>query len=90
MVNIKGLDKAKVLAALHRRAKQQGMGFLQSSDFITRTQAKAMLLESTYFDYLSGRVMKVDLKSDDEFDPRLYDRDNGAGAAAEAIDTIRT
>lgn len=38
----------------------------------------------TYFDYLKGRVMKVDLCGN-EFDPWLYDRDNGRGAAARAI-----
>ena len=36
------------------------------------------------FDYLKGRVMKIDLSSG-ELDPRLYDRDNGDGAAARAL-----
>lgn len=40
--------------------------------------------ERIYFDYLQGRVMKVDLAGD-ELDPRLYDRDNGEGAARRAI-----
>lgn len=43
---------------------------------------------SLRFDYVKGRVMKVDLNGD-EFDPWAYDRDNGAGAAAEAIASIR-
>ena len=38
----------------------------------------------TYFDYLYGRVLKVDL-SGDEFDERLYERDNGRDSAARAI-----
>lgn len=44
------------------------------------------LLDSgqTYFDYLKGRVMKVDL-SGDKLNPFLYDRDNGQGAAAAAL-----
>jgi hypothetical protein len=37
-----------------------------------------------YFDYLQGRVMKIDL-SHDEIDTRLFDRDNGRDAAAKAI-----
>ncbi len=41
----------------------------------------------TRFDYLGGRVMKVDL-SGNAFNPRLYDRDNGQGAAQAAIDSI--
>ena len=40
-----------------------------------------------YFDYLNGRVMKIDL-SEDMLDPWLYDRDNGEGAAARALTEI--
>ncbi|GAG30986.1 unnamed protein product, partial [marine sediment metagenome] len=39
----------------------------------------------TYFDYLKGRVMKINLSSD-ELRTALYDRDNGEGAAAQALD----
>jgi hypothetical protein len=40
-----------------------------------------------YFDYVGGRVLKVDL-SGDELDPVLYDRDNGEGAADEAVSLV--
>lgn len=40
------------------------------------------------FDYLRGRVMKVDI-SGSEMGEWLFDRDNGSGAAARAIDAIR-
>jgi len=50
--------------------------------------AKEQLKRGSYFDYLSGRVMKVDLSSD-ELDPWLYDRDNGQGAAARMINALR-
>lgn len=43
---------------------------------------------ATYFDYLKGRVMKVDLKDPDGFDEFLYDRDNGPGSAQRAIASI--
>jgi len=36
---------------------------------------------------VKGRVMKVDL-SKNEFDPRLYDCDNGQGEAQHAIDGL--
>lgn len=36
------------------------------------------------FDYLHGRVMKVDIGGDTLY-PRLFDRDNGNGAAARAL-----
>lgn len=93
MVNIQGLDKAEVLAALYNRAQPQGMGFLHyiEGDMPT-AEARDMLSQygpHPYFDYVKGRVMKVDLRSDVEFDPRLYDRDNGEGAAQGAIARLR-
>ena len=40
------------------------------------------------FYHVDGKIMKVDLR-EDEFDDRLYDRDNGIGVAQEAIDELR-
>ena len=45
-------------------------------------------MRGNYFDYLQGRVMKVRIQGD-ELDPRLYDRDNGEGAAEQAIWVLR-
>lgn len=88
-ISLKGLDKAKVLAALFNGARAQGMGFMQyDNKSMTREQAAKILERTAYFDYLQGRVMKVDLRGD-EFDPYLYDRDNGEGAAARIIDELR-
>lgn len=90
MINIKGLDKAEVLKALYDRSHIQGMGWLQAvpDGFVTVEHCRELLHEDTYFDYLYGRVLKVDL-SGDEFDERLYDRDCGAGAARQAINKLR-
>jgi len=44
--------------------------------------------ENLSFDYLKGRVLKVDI-SGDELETQGYDRDNGQGAAARAIDAVR-
>ncbi len=90
MVDIKGLDKARVLKALYEHSHVQGSGFLQAvPDGVVTVEHCEMLLGSqTYFDYLHGRVMKVDL-SGAEFDERLYDRDCGEGAAQRAVDSIR-
>ena len=41
-----------------------------------------------YFDYLKGRVMKIKIGGK-QLDERLYDRDNGPGAAAAALDRVR-
>lgn len=91
MVSIKGLGKAKVLAALYNASHPQGMGFLQyTPEDMTEQEAQALLDQrgNFSFDYLKGRVMKVDIRSD-ELDERLYDRDNGPGAAQRAINSIK-
>jgi hypothetical protein len=96
MVSIKGLSKAVVLQALFNASKQQGLGFLDTSGSVDMTLEDAeQIIKETfdlrdgtlYFDYLRGRVMKVDLTKD-EFNPRHFDRDNGQGAALAAISTI--
>jgi hypothetical protein len=81
-----GLSKAEALAKLYNRSKPQGMGMLHFDPKpMPIADAQAMLDDGhTYFDYVQGRVLKVDL-SEDEFDPRLYDCDNGTGAALEAL-----
>jgi hypothetical protein len=90
MISIAGLNKADVLAALHNNAKMHGRGILHASGSgpMTREQAAAYLAQRADFDYLQGRVMKLDL-SGEEFDPRLYDRDNGAGKAARVVAHLR-
>lgn len=87
-IDLRGRDKADVLVRLYNASRPQGMGML-SHDIkhhsMSHTEAKKMLDSgSTYFGYIHGRVLKVDL-SGDTLDPRLYDRDNGPGAAAAAI-----
>lgn len=84
-MNIKDKNKAQILAALYNNSRVQGMGFLQAKDGqMTEQEAAKILEERTDFDYLYGKIMKVDL-SGDELDPYLYDRDNGSGAAERAI-----
>lgn len=90
MIDIKGLNKAEVLAALYNNSKPQGLGFLHfDPKEMTVAEAEEILKQTTDFDYLKGRVMKVDLSSDDGFEEWLYDRDNGNGAAQRAIDSLR-
>jgi len=90
MIDISKFDKADVLISLYTNSRPLGMGWLhESSDPMTKEEASNLLREGTYFDYLKGRVMKVDL-SGDKLDPGLYDRDNGIGAAEAAINSIGT
>ncbi|WP_422472809.1 hypothetical protein [Endozoicomonas sp. ALB032] len=84
-VNISTLDKAELLAALYNRAKPQGLGMLHYDPApMTVDQAKELLSKRAshelYFDYLAGRVMKIDISSD-VMKTRLYNRDNGENAA---------
>lgn len=89
MIDITGLDKVEVLTVLYDNARCQGLGVLHYREgSLSREEATEMLNKSTYFDYVYGRVMKVDLSSN-QFNEYLYDRDNGAGAAKRAIDKLR-
>lgn len=84
-INISNLNKAEVLVALYNHAKVQGMGFLsQASEPMTVAKAEEILKKTKSFDYLYGRVMKINL-SGDELDTRLYNRDNGANAAENVL-----
>ena len=90
-IDITNIPKNRVLAALFNASKQQGLGCFDptGSKLMSADDAQAFIDEgATYFDYLHGRVMKVDLSSD-ELDPWSYDRDNGPGAARQAIESIR-
>lgn len=90
MVNIEGLDKAEVLKELYNNSKVQGLGFLQATGRpMTIEEARELLKVQISFDYLYGKIMKVDLESDIEFREWLYDRDNGAGAAERVVSRLR-
>lgn len=84
-INISKLDKVEVLMALYDKSRPLGMGFLQATpEPLERAEAEELLRQQTYFDYLRGRVMKIDLSGDD-MRVDLYDRDNGEGAAERAL-----
>lgn len=86
-IALAGLNKADVLAALYNASKPQGMGFIHyDSKSMTRQEAEALLKQTTCFDYLKGRVMKVNLGGD-ELDTWGY---NGQGAAERAIAELRS
>lgn len=88
LIDISRLSKAKVLAALYNASKVQGMGFLMASSGEMSTSEAENLLQKTHdFDYLYGRVMKIDL-SEDSLDAYWYDRDNGQGAALRALSPL--
>lgn len=90
MVKYDGLTKAEVLSALYNNAKSQGLGmFMFKKGNMTIEQAEEILKVQTRFDYLMGRVLKVDLSGDVGFEEWLYDRDNGEGKAQQALDDFK-
>lgn len=90
MINIKGLNKAEVLSTLYNNSRPQGLGFMHfEAKDMTVAEAEEILKQTLHFDYLKGRVMKVDLSSDESFEEWLYDRDNGEGAAERAVEQLR-
>lgn len=90
MVLYEDLTKEEVLCALYNNAKCQGLGFLHYQDGdLTIEDAEKLLKTTNYFDYLYGRVLKVDLSDDLGFEEWLYDRDNGEGSAQKSLDDYR-
>lgn len=96
-IDVSDIAPAELLAALYNRSHPQGMGFLQAQDGdMTEDKAQKLLQDSTgqirdhtYFDYLQGRVMKVEINGK-ILSPCLYDRDLGQGAAQGVVDSFRT
>lgn len=84
IIDIKGLNKAEVLAALYNLSGTRSVLAVHIPPMSVE-QAQAILDEGdTYFDYLKAKVMKVELGGD-TLDTRLYDRDNWDGAGKEAL-----
>ncbi len=91
MIDIRGLDKAEILMVLYNNASPQGMGFLHATPEDMSIEEARWIVDRGVgldFDYLKGRVMKVSLDGD-EFDPGLYNRDNGHGKAERLIGELR-
>ena len=97
MIDITGLDKAEILMALYNRAKTQGLGFihydptpmnLDDARQVLTANAKSNSIAPFYFDYLRGRVMKVNFEGN-MLNEQLYDRDNGIGTASNALSSLK-
>ncbi|MCZ1012212.1 hypothetical protein [Streptomyces lydicus] len=92
MLDISGLDKAQVLASLYNNAKIQGRGAGDPRGSIALTveeaQSVVALHPSMDFEYLYGRILKVDIAGD-QFEEWCYDRDNGEKKAARVIEHLR-
>ena len=80
--------KPEILAALYNASQPLGMGILHfTPEDMTTAEAAELLKEQDYFDYLKGRIMKIDLSSD-ELRTGGYDRDNGEGAVQRVLEKL--
>ena len=88
-MNIEGLNKAEILKELYNNSRPLGLGILHYDPKpMTIEEATEILKHTTKFDYLYGRVMKIDL-STNELRTHLYNRDNGENVAEAIIERIR-
>ena len=81
------MSDAEVLMRLYNGARQQGLGLLnkRGKSQMTLQEAEDLLAEEgTCFDYLYGRVMKIDV-AHRPLDVRLYERDNGPDTELDAL-----
>lgn len=89
MYNCNTLSKEETLMHLFNNAKPQGMGFLHfKSENMTLEKAEELLSHTDYFDYVEGRVMKIDFSNFPEMDFWLYNRDNNK-PAEEILDNLQ-
>ena len=103
MIDITDIDKAKLVThffiySLEHRARTRPGFFSLSNlteekrdaylDSIKKKVQKELDKGMTYFDYLDGVGLHLDV-SKDELDPTMYDRDNGTGAAEDAVHDLR-
>ncbi len=88
-MDISKYKKADVLRILYNNSRPLGMGKLHfTPEEMTKEEAQAEIDSGyTYFDYIKGRVMKIDISSD-ELRTELYNRDNGEGAAERALSVL--
>jgi hypothetical protein len=94
-IDIKGIDRAELLAALYNGTRPVGLGRLSAGALepMTAKQARQELedaersIDGTHitFDYVRGRPIKVDFAGDTLLRPDLYDRDAGGPGTCERI-----
>lgn len=83
MVEIKGVNKAALLAELYRRA-QPGNGDIYRGEELPMELAEKLVRRQMVFRFLMGHSLKVDI-SGDLMDEEEYDRSNGRGTAGKAV-----
>lgn len=92
VIDLRDLDKAEVLVALHaaarRRSHWSGSSLFGRSwrpEPISLESAHHLLAEWTQFDCIAGREMHLELGGD-ELHTWAYDKANGSGSARRALE----
>jgi len=104
-IDVSDISPAVLLAGLYNRSSPLGLGFLQAKPGAMTVEQAQVLLDGAvegdytgqplqrhgnrYFDYLHGRVMKVEINGE-TLRTGLYDRDMGKGAAKQIVEAIRS
>ena len=90
-IDISGINREELLCALWERASPASYFQATGSEPPTFSfaVAKQQLRHDGYADYVCGRAIKTNIFSGDQVDPLLYDRDAGAGAFQEVVDSLR-
>lgn len=94
-VSIKDIPKNELLAALYNNSKPLGLGMLHFDPTPMSLDDAQNMIEDLkkegrdlFFDYVKGRVMKVDITGD-EMKTWSYNRDIGEGAAERIVESLR-
>lgn len=97
-IDISGIDKAKLLAALHNGTRPLAMGVLRARGDMSEADAKDYIARQqhdgrgvVWFDYVHGRPIKIGFDGNTMLRADLYDRDapGGQGSAERIVDSLR-
>lgn len=96
-VSYDGIDEAVLVHALYYGTIPLGMGHLHNKPGLSLEDVREHLKDPHYaehgvhFDYFHGRPLKLRLDRDKKtFNPRLYDRNAGRGAAAAIVAQLKS
>ena len=90
IVDISRKNKAEVLCALFDAAHPTYSKYSKNNcrhNTLTKSEAEHYLSTRTYFEYIKGHVMRIDL-SGNKVNTTLFNLSNGPGAAERAINSV--
>lgn len=101
-MDVTGIDKAKLLAALYEETRPVGLGVLHDKGGMTPEEAAEIIAHmaprsapmALHFDYVAGRPIKVSIVDNPDGTTTLhraylFDRDAGRGACERAVEWAR-